>query len=186
MSFILKVCCCTTDEEEDESYLIRNDETDDIFRSESVNVPTQNSAGNGVSAGNRLTPTFPGNNSARSREQNEAALIHRILNTAQERIIDVNLDDNVGEIDITQRSRAYSEAVRKHDAKRKKNGEEAAPLGHILLDTGNQPKAFVNHVTAVDVQLLNHVSDIFSEAVRSDIGIRPGEQLVVYMDQLDS
>ncbi|CAD5224284.1 unnamed protein product [Bursaphelenchus okinawaensis] len=185
MNFLKKFCCCITDGEDDESYLIRNEETDDIFRSESVNVPSQNATGNGIPAGNRLTPPYSVGESVRSREQNEAALIHRILNTAQERIIDVNLDDNVGEVDVTQRSRAYSEAVRKHDGKKKKNSDDSAPLGHVLLDVGgqaNQSNLNASNVTVNDVQLLNQVSEALSEAVRSDVGICPGEELVAYMD----
>lgn len=76
--------------------------------------------GNGT-IGNRLTP--PNSDQLKTREQREEELLNKILHHAQESIIDVaHIDDNSNDnIDLSQRSRAYSEAVRKHDAKRKSN-----------------------------------------------------------------
>lgn len=64
--------------------------------------------------------------------------------------------------------------------------EDLAPLGHMLSDSGANAQAVLMQATlpAGGLALLFQAARDFSEAVRADVGIRPKEQLVVYMDQL--
>lgn len=89
---------------------------------------------------------------------------------------------------MTQRSRAYSEAIRKHDAKKKKGADDAAPLGHLIVDSGAQSHQLLTstNLPIADINLIINTVNQFTEATKTDVGIHPKEQLVVYMDDLDA
>jgi len=196
---LMSICCCNGTDEEDEQYLVLNhdqDEADGPFRQQTQQInPTDfPSATNGHAVGgNRLTPPSSVNDQTKTREQQEADLLNKILHHAQESIIDVShIDENSSDnIDVSQRSRAYSEALRKHDAKRKsnRNEDDSNSLGFLITDSSaessssNRPQ----HIQSDEISLILKTSEIFGEAVKSSLGIQPTETLVAYMsmDWLD-
>ncbi|KAI6190182.1 28S ribosomal protein S23, mitochondrial [Aphelenchoides bicaudatus] len=188
--FLLSICCCKASEEEDEQYLVLNhdqDEPDNTPQTQVNPIEYTNNI-NGHAVGNRLTPPDSNGEQTKTREQQEEDLLNRILHHAQESIIDVShIDDNSSaDIDVSQRARAYSEALRKLESKRSNKNDDSNQLSFLITDSSadSSSSSRPQHIQTDEINLILETSKMFGDAVKSGLGIQPTESLIAYISAL--
>ncbi|KAI6216718.1 Ribosomal protein S23 domain containing protein [Aphelenchoides fujianensis] len=181
------ICCCKSPDEDEEQYLVINQDQEDgdaTFPQNHVHASDGSSA-NLHPVGNRLSPPDEAAAPQKTTEQEEEDLLNKILHRAQESIIDVShIEENNSDLDVAQRARAYTEAIRKHDAKIKVTDPDQNNLFGYLIDDSNGyaiQKANEASIAVHDSTEVVHYSEVFDQIVKMTMKLKPSETLVAFI-----
>ncbi|KAL3079400.1 hypothetical protein niasHT_036389 [Heterodera trifolii] len=191
VQMLRKYCCCKGTSSMDYARLVTDGGQTDEYTAANSNGATalSGSLRAGISESGSV-------GHSRSREEEEEELMNKILDRTQQCIIDVtNLDNGSLDFDLVQRSRLYSEAVKRHDAVNERrrgllsndgggDGITAA-VPSLLVSLGpfaiESLSRHVSPATRDELAFISRIGENFLDAHRLGAQIECNEELIVYM-----
>ncbi|KAI3422168.1 hypothetical protein GPALN_012701 [Globodera pallida] len=190
-----KYCCCKGNAAMDYERLVAGGGQGEEYTAANSNgaATFTGSARAGVSESGTVSQS-------RSREEEEEELMNKILDRTQQSIIDVtNLENGSLDFDLVQRSRLYSEAVKRHDSATERrrgllsmDGGADSDVSHVtaapflLANVGSLAVELLTHhigpqMTRDELALLSRVGELFLDAHKLGAQIECKDELIVYM-----